>query len=154
MDSPFILFSGAVVEKLLNIRILMTRILLANDKEGQSRILPLLVGFTVSIAETAKEGLKHLANSDFDLIITGVHFDDSRAIEFLKTVRDQPGHERTPFLFVRTRPSMISDQLRASINSLDQIFRISGYLEAEFLAEDKVIRSAVLRVLNLPRIDE
>lgn len=128
---------------------LMKTILLANDAYGLQRLLPLLQGFDVSCAGTLMEAEKLLTKGAFDLIVVGVHFDDSRAVEFLTIVRDDEQHKFTPFVFVKTRPSTISEQLKKPILMLKKFSQVSAYVETDQLKEDdKRIRAAIVSCLE------
>jgi hypothetical protein len=86
----------------------------------------------------------------FDLIIIGVHFDDSRAVDLLREIRSRPRYELTPVLFIRTQPSSISLILEQSILSLKDAYRVNGFIETDLLDEDDCrIREEIIRMAAL-----
>lgn len=127
----------------------MKRVFHANDHAGLSRLQPVLDGFSLQTAVSFSQAIEIISVSKFDLILTGVHFDDSRGVEFLKKVRETKRHKRTPFVFIRTRPSVIREQLRKTINALDKVLDVTGYIETDLLEEDsEKIRAAILSAVS------
>jgi CheY-like chemotaxis protein len=127
----------------------MMRILLANDSAGSNRLFPLLEGHQVIAAENLSEAKNALSRQTFDLIIAGVHFDDSRAIELLKYLREESNQKDAPFIFVRTRTSAFAQSLRVTMKSLEKCYEFAGYVETDKLGEDdKRIRKAIFSKLK------
>jgi len=79
------------------------RILVVDD-EPEYRLLmrSLLIqeGWEVFLAEDGEEGLQKMAEAKMDLIISDVYMPVMDGLKFHKTVREIPGYEQTPFLFV------------------------------------------------------
>lgn len=127
----------------------MLRILLANDSAGANRLFPLLEGHHVIAAETLQEAQTALSRQRFDLVIAGVHFDDSRAIELLKYLREESNQKDTSFVFVRTRSSAFAESLKLTMKSLQKCYEFDGYVETDKLNEDdKRIRKALFSKLR------
>jgi len=68
-------------------------------------------GWTVFLAEHGEEGLKYLRNERIDFIISDVYMPIMDGIKFHKKVREIPGFEEIPFLFV----SAYDDQYTLSV---------------------------------------
>ncbi|MGE5638605.1 MAG: hypothetical protein ACM30H_00795 [Clostridia bacterium] len=64
-----------------------------------------------------------LASRDFELIVIGMHFDDSQMFALLRHVRKLRRHAHTPVLCVRALPSILS---RAAQESIEHAARILG----------------------------
>jgi len=120
------------------------RILVANDLQGFKRLAGILKGEDVRFAQTLSEANELLANVRFDLVIAGVHFDDSRAVELLQSVRTNKRSEDTPFVFLRTRHSSLAAEIEKTINALQKAYSHSGLVETDSLGEDDArIRQAL-----------
>lgn len=124
---------------------------LASDLEGLRRLYAVLAEFDFRSAFTLDDALRLLDSPmNFDLIIIGVHFDDSRAVDLLREIRSRPKYELTPILFIRTQPSNISQILEQSILSLKDAYRVNGLIETELLDEDDCkIREEIVRMAAL-----
>jgi CheY-like chemotaxis protein len=70
---------------------LLLRSLLEYEGEGSQ---------TVLLAENGEEALRKITGRVVDLIISDVYMPVMNGIEFFKTVREMPGFEKVPFLFV------------------------------------------------------
>jgi len=124
---------------------------LASDVEGLRRLYSVLADFDFRSSSTLDDALRLLDSPmSFDLIIIGVHFDDSRAVDLLREIRSRPRYELTPVLFIRTQPSSISQILEQSILSLKDAYRVNGFIETDLLDEDDCrIREEIIRMAAL-----
>ncbi|MBI4547109.1 MAG: response regulator [Ignavibacteriae bacterium] len=68
-------------------------------------------GWTVFLAGHGEEGLKYLRDEKIDFIISDVYMPIMDGIKFNKKVRETPGYEDVPFLFV----SAFDDQYTLSV---------------------------------------
>lgn len=122
------------------------RILVANDLQGFKRLAGILKGEDVRFAQTLTEARQLLNSVRFDLVIAGVHFDDSRAVELLQIVRTNKKTETSPFVFIRTRHSSMALEIEKTINTLQKALDHSGLIETEMLSEDdELIRQEIFR---------
>lgn len=127
----------------------MINILLAEDLDGLRRLSPLLAGLKVSFVQTMTYAKSKLDEGNFDLIVTGVHFDDSSAVDFLKAVREHDRHKETPFVFIRTRSSSVAKMIQENIAILHKVYEFHDLIETENLGEDDaLIREAIMSCLN------
>ncbi len=96
--------------------------------------------------QTLSEARQIINTVRFDLVIAGVHFDDSRAVELLQIVRTNKKTEKTPFVFIRTRHSSMALEIEKTINTLQKALAHSGLIETDVLAEDdELIRKELFR---------
>ena len=124
----------------------MHRILVANDLQGFKRLAGILKGEEVRFVQTLSEAKQLLNSVRFDLVIAGVHFDDSRAVELLQIVRTNKKTEKTPFVFIRTRHSSMALEIEKTINTLQKALDHSGLIETDVLSEDDaLIRKELFR---------
>jgi CheY-like chemotaxis protein len=63
------------------------RILVADIPESDRRLIEVLNGHELVFARTLAEAQRVLAHTRFDLILVGVHFDDSRMFDLVRHVR-------------------------------------------------------------------
>ena len=78
------------------------RILVADTPEGDRRLSEILAGHEVVFARTMGEAQRLLEQQDFDLVIVGVHFDDSRMFDLVRHVRSRGRHADWPVACVRS----------------------------------------------------
>lgn len=87
------------------------RIFVASTPDGQYIAQHALSEmYSLKFASTLREAMQILSESgkdNFDLIIGGAHFDDSRMIELLQFVRSDKELENLPFLAMQALPSGI-----------------------------------------------
>ncbi len=127
----------------------MIKILLAEDLDGLRRLSPILAGINVSFVQTMTYAKSKLDDGIFDLIVTGVHFDDSSAVDFLKAVREHERHKETPFVFIRTRSSSVAKMIQDNIAILHKVYDFCDLIETENLHEDDaLIRDAIIACVD------
>ena len=63
------------------------RILVADTPDSDRRLIEILSGHEVAFARTLSEAHRLLAQQAFDLLVIGVHFDDSRMFDLVRHVR-------------------------------------------------------------------
>ncbi len=107
------------------------RILVAEAPSAVERWRAILSGYDILVAETSKQALSLLENNHVDLIICGVHFDDSRALNLVTQIRKIKANEKTPVVIARLLPSELSKMLKQSVNVLQNELGISRYIEIE-----------------------
>lgn len=99
--------------------------------------------------QTLSEARQLLNSVRFDVILAGVHFDDSRAVELLQIVRANTKTQNTPFVFIRTRHSSMALEIEKTIITLQKALDHSGLIETDMLAEDDdLIRKELFRRLE------
>ncbi|MBS1957733.1 MAG: hypothetical protein JST89_26345 [Cyanobacteria bacterium SZAS-4] len=125
------------------------RILVANDLQGFKRLTNALRGQDIRFVQTLSEAKQVLETVKFDLIIAGVHFDDSRAVELLQEVRTSRKVCDTPLVFVRTRSSSLANEIKRTLANLQKVYHHNGLVETDAYQEDDLrIRAALLSTLN------
>jgi len=76
------------------------RILVADTPESDRRLAEVLNGHELAFARTLGQAQRLLAQAAFDLIVIGVHFDDSRMFDLVRLVRTG-GQNEPPMACVR-----------------------------------------------------
>jgi CheY-like chemotaxis protein len=78
------------------------RILVADTSDSDRRLSAILAGQDVMFARTIGEAQRLLAQQQFDLVMIGVHFDDSRMFDLVRHVRAGGDHAGKPVACVRS----------------------------------------------------
>ena len=79
-------------------------ILVADTPDSDRRLSAILAGHDVVFARTLGEAQRTLAQQQFDLVLIGVHFDDSRMFDLLRYLRAGGHHAAAGGL--RAQPSL------------------------------------------------
>ena len=79
-----------------------TRILIADRPNGDRRLFEILSGHEVIFVRTMTEAERVLERQEIDLIMVGVHFDDSRMFDLLRYVRSSARHAERPLACFRS----------------------------------------------------
>ena len=58
---------------------------------------------------------RQLRNNVFDLIVIGLHFDESRMFVLMQFIRSLPHYSQTPIICIRGMPSILSSAAREGI---------------------------------------
>jgi PleD family two-component response regulator len=78
------------------------RILVADTSHSDRRLSTILAGEEVVFARTMGEAQRLLTQQQFELVIIGVHFDDSRMFDLMRHVRAGSHHADKPVACVRS----------------------------------------------------
>lgn len=109
----------------------MTLILIADVQEAAQRLCNVLVGrHEVFVAQTFETAREFAQNQSVDEIICGLHFDDSRMLDFLTWAKKQQRTERVPFICLQYLPSKLIDKTTHS-----------AYLIASLIGADLCLES-------------
>jgi len=99
----------------------MSKVVLVADT-GDARLPGILAGYSLSFVRTLDEAKETLTGRNFDLIVIGVHFDESRMFDLLRHVRWQERHRATPVVCVLTtdfsRPAIAAEGLEIAVKAL------------------------------------
>lgn len=131
------------------------RVLAADTPEGVNTLRNVL-GHTLEIVEAGCfEGALKQSSSGIDLIICGIHFDESRMYDLLRLVKANPVTRAIPFICFRDMDSALSppvlESLQIACNALGavafidlfQLKTIHGLQNADARFRDIVLRSFV-----------
>lgn len=108
-----------------------TRILIAQEKNCIDVLLDALAGYELITATHLQEAERLLIENGIDMFVIGIHFDDSRAMELVKFIRDDEKHKKTPIVMVRFWPSEHAQILRQTIEVMKTVRAVSAYIEAD-----------------------
>jgi|KBSMisStaDraftv2_1062788.scaffolds.fasta_scaffold10749_8 CheY-like chemotaxis protein len=89
---------------------------------ADARLSTILAGYELVFVRTLDEAKETLTGRNFDLIVIGVHFDESRMFDLLRHVRWQERHRATPVVCVLTtdfsRPAIAAEGLEIAVKAL------------------------------------
>lgn len=78
-----------------------------------------------------------IENVDFDAIIAGIHFDDSRMIDLLRVVRKAARHVGKPFVAIRLEPTSLTPEMETKAKQMAAVLGASGYITIDDLAGEE-----------------
>jgi len=124
------------------------RILVADRPESDRRISEILAGHELVFVRTMGEAQRALAGAKLDLIIVGVHFDESRMFDLLRYVRWQERHRATPVICVLTvdftRQAIAAEGVEIAVKALGG----TAFLDLKALADGEA-RSLIEDLLGV-----
>ena len=80
------------------------KVLVADVPAARSRLTSVLAQERLVFVHTLAAALRALAGEDFDLVLIGMHFDDSRMFDLLHAVRAGGRNRAVPIVCYRMRP--------------------------------------------------
>jgi CheY-like chemotaxis protein len=70
-----------------------------------------------------------LLNQDFDLIVCGMNFDDSRMFDLLRYVRNHPATRSTPFLCLKLAEGMLQTSVFKSVEKAARLLGADDFID-------------------------
>lgn len=105
------------------------RIILAVTEEEEAKLRAALQpDYELATARVISEVLDLMQQEQFDAIIAGVDFDESRMFDLLRTVKADASVKSVPFICFRGREPPLTVELEASVITLAQALGACGYL--------------------------
>jgi PleD family two-component response regulator len=112
----------------------MKKLILVAD-HSDARLSSMLAGHDLTFVHTIDEAKAVLTGRNFDLIVIGVHFDESRMFDLLRHVRWQERHRATPVVCVLTveftRHAIAAEGLEIAVKALGG----TAYLDLKSIAD-------------------
>lgn len=90
-----------------------------------------LAGYDLYTATSLQQAQRLIWEDGIDIFVIGIHFDESRAMELVKLIREEPKHRKTPIIVVRFWPSDNAKILRQTIEVMKSVRAVSDYIEAD-----------------------
>jgi CheY-like chemotaxis protein len=107
------------------------RIFIADIQDSQTLLFRVLEGYKLSTANTFPEAARMLAADGFDMIICGIHFDDSRMVDLLQAIFKDVRHKNTPVIVFHGAHSDNVDLLRTTVDTLRKLHSFGAYIELD-----------------------
>jgi CheY-like chemotaxis protein len=113
------------------------RVLIAESREG-FRTLAGILGdeFTLVPVHTLVEGQDLVRTHAVDAIVCGQHFEGSRMLQFLETVKAQPRAADIPFICCRTTPTSLRTTALAAMREACEALGAVAYIDLPELERD------------------
>lgn len=119
------------------------RILVADRPESDRRLAAILAGHELVFARSLSEALRVLRERRFDLVLVGVHFDESRMFDLMREVT-----EGTQVVCVRSQqfqsPAITLEGLQIAAKALG----CALFLDLTWYADDDTGNRAVRKLLD------
>jgi PleD family two-component response regulator len=123
------------------------KILVADVAQADERMHAIFDGAELRFARTVEQALRMLAEGDCDLLLIGVHFDDSRMFDLLRSVRGEGRFARLPIVCVKSRRlgkvSIASQELETAVKAL----RADAFVDLSELDDDEAVRRSLRALL-------
>jgi CheY-like chemotaxis protein len=107
------------------------RVMIAQDAKALGATRDALEDYQLVVVTDMQAAQHEVIEDGIDLFVIGLHFDESRAIELVSFIRNDPGHKKTPIIFVRLLPTTMKDILKSTVMALIKAGTINQYLELE-----------------------
>jgi len=101
----------------------MAKVLVADIPEADEKIRECLPGHDLHFVRTFGEAIRELRKDGYQLILIGMHFDESRMFELLHYVRSLPHNKDVPVICVQCQDVMLSD---AVLKNMDDAVKALG----------------------------
>jgi DNA-binding response OmpR family regulator len=127
---------------------LTRRVLVADTAEGDRRIAAILAGYEIKFVRTLDEARRALQADGFDLVLVGVHFDDSRMFDLLRYMQTNPGKAERCVVCMRSQRFVSS---AITVEGLEIAARTLGcelFLDLTWYADDAQGNQAVRTLLD------
>ena len=125
----------------------MKKLILVAD-HSDARISAMLNGHDLTFVRSLDDARSTLAGRNFDLIVIGVHFDESRMFDLLRHVRWQERHRATPVVCVLsadfTRHAIAAEGLEIAVKALGG----TAYLDLKGMS-DSAARGVIDELLGV-----
>ncbi len=128
-------------------------ILVAEEHSAINIVSSALKEFALLEATRFEQAQRLILDAGIDLVVIGIHFDESRAVELIKCVKTSENHHSTPIIVLRLTPSELADVLRNTLSIMKSLSLVDLYLELEGMPDAAVqIRKAVDKQLSSAKV--
>jgi hypothetical protein len=124
------------------------RILIADTPDGDRRLSGILSGHDLTFVRTLGQAQRKLAREGFDLVLIGVHFDDSRMFDLLRHLQASGAHAGCALACMRSQ-HFVSPAI--TIEGLEIAAKALGchlFLDLTWYADDATGNKAVRSLLE------
>lgn len=110
-------------------------ILLADVPDGTDHLKRILSPtFDLVMVHSLTAATRLIANVDFDGIVAGIHFDDSRMMDLLRMVRAEPRYADKSFVIVRVLPTTLNSEVESNAKQMTTVLGAADYITVEDVA--------------------
>lgn len=130
------------------------KILIAQSPISMARTVNAVSCYQIETVSEFGEACQIANEKKFDLFLIGVHFDESRGIDFVNVIRTISKHQGIPIILIRFVPTLVGESLKLIADALVKVGAISQYLEVEGEANaENLVREAVANQLARHKFD-
>lgn len=117
------------------------RILIANNRqESLNRLRQLFEQHhEIVTVDTVERAATAIQKQDFDLIICGTQFDDSRMFDLLREVKQDKQHKPRPFICFRDTRSTFGEQIESGVFTAAKIVGAACYLDGIEMSDNELL---------------
>lgn len=119
------------------------RILVADRPESDQRLAAILAGHELVFARSLPEALRALRERHFDLVLVGVHFDESRMFDLMREMT-----EGTQVVCVRSQQFQSHAITLEGLEIAAKALGCTLFLDLTWYAEDETGNGAVRKLLE------
>jgi DNA-binding response OmpR family regulator len=123
-------------------------VLVADVPEAHARLAAALNGAELRFAQTLGEALRALREEDFELLLAGVHFDESRMFDLLRAVRSGRRNHQVPIVCIRTRRNAFATLTPNALEVTIKALNANAYVDLSGFADDERGNAAVRQLLE------
>jgi len=124
--------------------------LIADVPEAIEKIKKALAGhFHLTIARNYNDALQQIKSDRFSVVICGTHFDDSRMLELLGTVKMDLKMLHLPFVCFRHLHSRWSEETEHGIQLSAELLGACKFIDDAYNLKDEEILHAVQDCINI-----
>lgn len=130
----------------------MARILIADTPQSAFSLKVILEGHELISSNTMEAALAELQKETFDLVIVGVHFDDSQMFELIRHVQTSSNNAEKPIICFCARDTGMARVIHESIESASKTAGAWMYLDAHsynvYKEPEEELRRVIERCLS------
>jgi CheY-like chemotaxis protein len=112
------------------------------------RLQRILQGHELTVPANLDEAKVELQKREFDMVVLGVHFDESRMFELLRLVRTYPANQLTPVVCMLTAPSRLSDVAIEGIDHAVKAMLANAFLNLNRFPDNEAGNGRVRRIID------
>jgi PleD family two-component response regulator len=124
------------------------RVLVADVPQLGARLAVVLAGRDAVFVHTLADALKALAVHDFDLVLIGMHFDDSRMFELLQELRAGGRNRDVAVLCYRLRPLAFAALGAAALDAAVKALEARGFVDLAMHVEEEAANGELARLVE------
>ena len=124
------------------------KLLVADVPEMRPRLSRILGGLELAFAATLEDAVRAMSRRTFDLIVIGVHFDESRMFDLMRHVRLDENNSAKPVVCVRGH---LLESTAISLEGLDIAIKAlsgSGFVDFARFSDDAAGDAAIRRIID------
>ena len=91
------------------------KVLVADIPEADEKVRECLPSHDLHFVRTLAQAVRELRKDGYQMIVIGMHFDESRMFELLRYVRNMPRHNDVPVICVQCQEIMLSPAVLKNI---------------------------------------